>query len=453
MRQRSKEIQRQRRFSLVAIFLLLLSLESEAAEVSDLRSMAGTSPPKEETGQGVLTLEEAIRIALENHPGITAAQERAKAQQAVVGQQIAAYYPTITFNNSYRTTNGSDGTSVEPKAFDVFSSQASFDMVLHNFGKREGAVQSARHKLEATRYAYRATANDVVLAVKEAFYGYLQARALLKVREETVKDRELVVRQAQEFFAAGIRARIDVSRAESDLHNARADLIAAESGVKVTWAALKNTLGVEDFPERPMAEVLSATAPSMSLEEARRASFSSRPELQQLDAERKAQDQQLATARRGHLPDILFTANYGRTNSSLNGNTFPLQPIWTVQLGLNIPIFEGFRTAHRVEEALHNYYSVKAQEKQQKQRVVLEVEQSFLRLVEAEARTKATDAAVRSAKENLDLARGRYDLGVGSIIEVTDAQTLHTDAQTNHIRSLYDTKIAEAQLMRAIGRQ
>jgi outer membrane protein TolC len=118
---------------------------------------------------------------------------------------------------------------------------------------------------------------------------------------------------------------------------------------------------------------------------------------------------------------------------------------------LNFPIFDGFRTTNRVEEALRNYHSLRAQEEERKQQVALEVESSYLRLGEAEERIKATEAAERAAKENLDLANGRYQVGVGSIIEITDAQTLHTDAQTNHIRSIYDYKIAEAQLIRAVG--
>ncbi len=106
-----------------------------------------------------------------------------------------------------------------------------------------------------------------------------------------------------------------------------------------------------------------------------------------------------------------------------------------------------------MQEALHTYNSIRAQEEEERQQVALEVERSYLRLGEAQERIKATEAAARAAKENLDLANGRYQVGVGSIIEVTDAETLHTDAQTSHIRALYDYKIAEAQLIKAMGRQ
>ena len=434
--------------------LLFLSLPHgfEAAELS-LR-ITPDAPPE---GDKVLRLEDAVRIGLENHPRIRAAREKVGAQQAVLGQEFSAYYPTITFNNFYRTTTASGTTSTADRGFDFYSSQARFEMILYNFGKREGTVQSARNTVEATRYDLTATASDVVLAVRQNFYTYLQARAVVRVREETVKDRELIVRQAQGFYEVGTRPRIDVARAESNLFNARADLIAAQNAVRIAWTNLKNSMGVVDFPERPLAEELTITPARVSLDEAKEAAFASRPELRSFQAQRKAQDEKIAVARRSHLPDILFNADYGRRNSSRrregDPDTFPLQPTWTVQLSFKIPIFEGFRTTYKVQEALRNYHSIRAQEEDRRQQVALEVEQSYLRLLEAEERIKATEAAMRAAKENLDLANGRYQVGVGTIIEVTDAQTLYTDAQTNHIRSLYDHKIAEAQLIRAMGRQ
>ena len=210
-------------------------------------------------------------------------------------------------------------------------------------------------------------------------------------------------------------------------------------------------MGLKDLPEQPVTEDLSIVSTLLSLEQAKEDAFNARPELKSFEAQRKSQDQQIATARRGHLPDIIFDANYGRRNTSSDGNTFPLQPSWQVQLSLNIPIFDGFKTTNKVEETLHNYNSVRAQEEDRKQQVALEVEQSYLNMINTQERIKATQAAARAAKENLDLANGRYQVGVGSIIEATDAQALYTDAETSYVRTLYDYKIAEAQLQRAMG--
>lgn len=401
----------------------------------------------------VLTLDEAVQTALENHPNIKAAQERIGAQQAVLGQQKAAYYPTVTNANVYRTTTQTGTTGSSQTGFDFISSQLNFNLTLYNFGKREGAVQAARETLDATGYNYKTTVDSVILGVKQAYFTYLGLTALVKVREETIKSRELLVRQAQGFFEVGTRAKIDVVRAESNLYNAQADLITAQNAVKVAWVTLKNAMGLRELPDRPLVEDTTMTPIPYTLEEAREIAYKSRPELKSFEAQRRAQDQNIATARRGHLPDLIFDANYGRRNTSNTGtNTFPLNATWQVQLSLNIPIFDGFRTTNRVEENLRNYYVIRDQEEQQRQQVALDVEQSYVALVGLQERIKANEAAAKAAKENLDLANGRYQVGVGSIIEVTDAQTLYTDAQTTYIRTLYDYKIAEAQLVRAIGR-
>ena len=436
-------------FSVAMILAMLFPVTSRAADSpAPVQSLPPqTADPKENT----LTLDEAVQIALENHPNIKAAKERIGAQGAVLGQQMAAYYPTLNFNNVYRTSTQSGTTETSAQAFDFFSSAANLNMTLYNFGKREGAVQAARDTLDATEFNYKTTVDSVVLGVKQGYYAYLQARAIVQVREETVKSRELLVRQARAFYEVGTRARIDVARAESNLYTAQADLIAAQNALKVAWVTFKNALGLRELAERPLAEEAIITTIPYTLDEAREIAYNSRPELKSFEAQRRAQDQSIAVARRGHLPDLIFDANYGRRNDSRNGNTFPLNPTWQAQLSLNVPIFDGFRTTHRVEETLRNYYVIKFQEEQQRQQVALDVEQAYLRLVELQERIKANEAAAGAAKENLDLATGRYQVGVGSIIEVTDAQTLYTDAQTTYVRALYDYKIADAQLTRAIG--
>jgi outer membrane protein len=442
---------------LVCVMACAIALEGlpGLVQAAEIQMQVQATPPApgslSPTGK-LLTIEDAVRIGLDNHPRIRAAYERIGSQQAILGQQTAAYYPTISLSNQYRTSQSSTNGGNDHAA-DSFSSQAIFNMTLYNFGKREGNVQAARETLDATKQDYGTTTQDTVLSIKQSYYVYLASQALVKVRQDTVRNRELLVRQAQGFYEVGTRARIDVARAEANLYTARADLIAAENGVKIAWVTLRNAMGSPRLPEQPVAEDSPEVELSMNLAGARDAAFEARTELKSFDAQRRASDQLIAVARRGHLPDIIFDSSYGRRHVSDQAglNTFPLQPTWSVQLSLNIPIFDGFRTTNRVEETLHNYYNVKAQEEDRRQLIALEVEQSYLRVVETQERILATDSAAKAAKENLDLAQGRYQVGVGSIIEVTDAETLYTDAQTTYIRTVYDYKIADAQLARAMG--
>jgi outer membrane protein len=438
-------------FSFAVILAILIPVLSPAADSPAPAQLMLSQTAAPQSGN-VLTLDEALQIALENHPSIKVSKERIDTQQAVVGQQMAAYYPLVNMTNGFQTGNQAGSTTgVADRSFETYIMRTGVNMILYNFGKREGNVQSARDTLDATNFNYKTTVDGVIFFVKQSYFTYLGLRAIVKVREETVKSRQLLARQAQGFYDVGTRARIDVARAESNLYLAEADLITAQNAVKVAWAIFKNSLGVRVLPERPLVEDVTMTPVQYSLDQAKELAFASRPELKSFDAQRRAQDQLVAVARRGHLPDLLFDANYRRSNSSVVENTFPLLGGWQVGLNLLIPIFDGFRTTNRVQETLHTYYQIKSQEELQWQQVALDVEQAYLRLVELQERIKANEAAASAAKENLDLANGRYEVGVGSIIEATDAQNLYTDAQTTYIRTLYDYKIAEAALVRAIG--
>jgi outer membrane protein len=436
---------------------LMVAASAPAAEIQLQVQATPTAPASpgslSPTGK-LLTIQDAVQIGLANHPRIRSSSERIGSSQAQLGQQMAAYYPTVSNSNFYRSgTAGSTGT-VNATASDAFNSQLNFNMTLYNFGKREGNVQAARETLDASKQDYETTTQDIVLAIKQSYYNYLTAQALVNVRKDTVRNRDLLVKQARGFFEVGTRARIDVARAEANLYTAQADLIAAENAVKIAWVTLRNAMGSPRLPEQPVAEDSPEMTFSMNLSGARNVAYDARTELKSFEAQKRAADQLIATARRGHLPDIIIDSFYGRTHRSGDSafpETFPLRPAWQVQLSLNIPIFDGFRTTNRVDETLHNYYNIKAQEEDRRQQIALEVEQSYLRVVETQERINATESAAKAAKENVDLARGRYEVGVGSIIEVTDAETLYTDAQTTYIRTVYDYKIADAQLARAMG--
>jgi outer membrane protein len=461
----SNRFQQERSFWPVLVALILwpsLCQPAESQNPTPQMSLQMAEPK----ANGVLTLDDALQMALDNNPTVLQARERIGAQKAVLGQQMGAYYPTVSVSNFYRTgTEVNTTSSISLKgAFDTYSSQANANMTLYNFGKREGTVQAARETLDATAFNYTATVNNVVLGVKQAYYGYLQAKAIVKVNEDTVNERQLVVNQTQGFFDVGTRAKIDVVRAEANLYSAQADLITAQNAMQVAWVVLKNAVGVRDFPLRPLVEDTSTPtiAPPFGLDQAREIAYSNRPELKSFDAQKRAQDQTIAVARRGHLPDIIFDSNYRRANVSNNTATFlgksfkldafPLKPGWQVQVSLAIPIFDGFRTTNRVEESVRTYYVIKDQAEQQRQQVALDVEQSYLNLLGISERLKANRAAADASKENLDLATGRYQVGVGSIIELTDAQNLYTTSETTYVRTVYDYKIAEAFFQRAMGR-
>ncbi len=390
----------------------------------------------------VLTLRQAESMARDNHPGIRAAEERTKVQQSVLARAKAAYYPTAGVRGSYNNNPAAEGQNAHENTFNT-SGQVAW--LLSDFGRREGTVRREQETLEARRFSERVSVDDVIFGVRRAFFDYLRADAFVKVEQDTVKDRETLVRQAQGFFDVGTRPKIDVARAEAGLFAARAGLIGAQNGVRIAWARLKGAMGVTEFPERPVASDVNVRAPTLSLEEAVKAAFESRAEIKEFQSRLKAQQEAIDVVKLGRMPRVRVDGQYGRRWHND-------QDIISSSVTLEVPLFTGLTLKPEIERQVRDYAVIKAQLEEQQQRIALEVEESYLNLVEASERIKANEAQTRSAKENLDLANGRYQVGVGSIIEITEAQVINTRAQTDYIRSIYDHKVAEARLARAMGR-
>lgn len=396
-----------------------------------------------------LTLEEAVRIGLENHSSIKSAGFQTLAQAAIVKQRMSAYYPTVSLDNSFGNRGGKAS-----KTSDSLSSRIGFDMTLYNFGKREGTVQAARETLDARQFSYQATTNDIALFVKQAYYRVLQRNALLNVNDDTVKNRAATLKQTQSFYDVGTRPRSDVTQAQANLYTAQARLIQARKDVDVAWAELRNALGVDEFAKQPLGEELSLSPFPMTLEQAKEEAFANRPELLQFNADLRARDQLIAVARRNHLPDFTFNSSYGWNGSNGSGNElFPLQSNWVVGLNFNIPLFNGFQTTYKLQEELASYGSTKEQLRVQRQQVALEVESNYLNLVALRDVVNANEAAAVAAKQNLELQEARYQVGYATIVDVTTAQVTLTTAQIDYVNSIIDYKLAVAQVTNAIGRQ
>ena len=394
-----------------------------------------------DAGSNVLTLQDAERMALENHPGIRAATERVKVQEAVVQGAWAGYFPTLDARGVY------ENRTVESPLADrnLYNTTGAVGWLVTDFGRREGSIRREEDTLEARRFAKRTTVEEILLTVRRSFFEYLRAEALVRVDQDTVKDREALVRQARAFFDVGTRPKIDVARAEASLFAAKADLIGAQNGVKIAWARLKNAMGVTRFEQRPVAAEVNVQPPTLSLEEAVEAAFGSRTEIKDFLSRLDAGQEAIRLARKARLPRIRFDGQYGWL-------WHDEQDVVRSSLTLTVPLFAEFTIRPDIERNVREYHAIKAQRDEQRQRIALEVEESYLTLLESGERIKANEAQERSARENLDLANGRYQVGVGSIIEITEAQVVHTRAQTDHIRSIYDHKLAEARLARAMGR-
>jgi outer membrane protein TolC len=181
----------------------------------------------------------------------------------------------------------------------------------------------------------------------------------------------------------------------------------------------------------------------------RQEALEDRAELKRLHALENAAAAGVKVARSGELPILSGTASAGRASKDFP----PSGDTWNLGVNLTVPLFTGYATTEQIREAKAAVRAVQAQQANQRLLVLKQVESAWLLAREALARFASTDKEVAAARENQALAAERYREGVGTIIEVSDAQSQALEAETAHVQAIYDSRIAIAQIERAVGKE
>lgn len=401
-----------------------------------------------------LTLQRAIDIALKNQPSILASRSTVRANEARVGQAKANYYPQLSASGVYIKTSPAassvrsldTSTTSKNGAYDQYASSVALNQMVFDFGKTPTQVSINNLNTESSRFDLINTQDVVILNVKQAYYNVLQAQRNRDVARESVKQFQEHLDQARGFFRVGTKSKIDVTKAEVDLSNAQLNLIKAENQVRLSLVTLNNAMGVPDVPQYTLQDSLFYTKYDLTLEEAIPKAYSQRPDLLSLIKKKEASKASIDLARTGYFPVLSAAANYIYT-----GTNFPLSEGWNYGLTLSFPIFSGFQTKYQVAEAQANYDTVNANEQSLRLDIYSQIQQAYLSLRQAEESISTSELTVRQAKENVELATGRYRAGVGSPLEVTDALVGLNNAQVAYTQALTDYRNSQASIEKAIG--
>jgi TolC family type I secretion outer membrane protein len=408
---------------------------------------AAVPPAPSTKGSVTWSLADVTATALKNHPLILQSDADLAAAVARKGQAQSAWYPSIDLSTGYtRVRTFSDSSHRNVTTPNVFA-RGDLNWMLYDFGRTGASVDRADANAAVSRENAVTTREDVVFVATVAFYDVLRAEKTLEFRQQNLRQQEALHRQASAFYEAGVRAKIDVVRAEANLYDARAQLSQAENGVRVARITLLQRIGVDG----PAEFWLSGALPEFSLPgtlrdwvaEAER----NRPELRALVEKERAATESLRLARAGYLPFLSGAAGYG-----YEAEEVPLQQNYGLSVTLNYPLFSGFQTREQTKEALATISSTQYEFMETKRRVRLQVEVSAFSVQEAQERLSARKKQRDASEENLRLATARYEVGAGDIIEMTDAQAQMVRSETDAINTAFDFAVSHASLLRAMGR-
>ena len=404
--------------------------------------------------ENVLTLDQVIETALHRNPAIAISQQEVEASRARLTQTYSAYLPQVTANAGYTrfnkwTTDVFTGKDYRYQDNDYIGG-LSITQYLYDFGQTSGKVDQSRFSLSASEKSVKKTIADTVRDIKKSYFEVLKKQSLVQVNRESVRIQEEHLNQARAFFMAGVRPKIDVTKGEVEFANSRLNLIHADYALQSSLLDLENLLGGPPA-EGPYKLADVSTLPSqeaLAIDALVQEAGTRRPEIAVLNDQIKAAQAQLKYSRAGNWPSI--TANAG---GGLENNEFSLaQEYWQMGINVSWPLFTGYRTQGKIAESRAEIDKLESKRRQLELQIFNEVSIAYLGLNEAAESIRTSELVLQQARENMDLADGRYRNGVGSALEYSDAELVLTQAKSNLVQSSYQYHQKLAELDYAIGR-
>ncbi len=429
------------------------------AFIFSLLFLWGTNACGETPGPGEsLTLAQAIEIGLKNQPTIKAGISTVKTNEAKIGETKAGYYPQLSLNETYTRSGSSVGSGLSSQnsygstagPSNEYVSTVTMSQLLYDFGKTTNQVNVQRRTTDSARSDLDSTMNLVVFNIKQAYFNLLQGVQNRDVAQEAVSQFEEHLKQAKAFYEVGTKPKFDVTKAEVDLSNAKLALIKAENQVRLARVTLNNAMGLSDLPRYTLADKLSFDKFELPLEKALQQAYTQSADLRSIMAKKEAAKENVRYYEKGYYP--VLTGSAGFSHIIMNDSfAHRWDHDWNLGASLTFPIFSGFQTKYQVAGARSTVDTIAANELSLRLNIQSQLEQAYLNLREAGERITTTELIIRQAKENLDLANGRYDAGVGSPVDVTDAVVAVANAQVSRTQALYDYKVAGAGIEKIVG--
>ena len=401
-----------------------------------------------------LTLQAAETLALQNNPQVTVARLVALASKQVVRETRSAYWPQAAVNltgvdaqdNSRISAGGLNNPIIFPRA----AAGTIVSQLITDFGRTRNLVASSNLRAKAEQQNALATAEQIKLAVDQAFYAALQSQAVLQVANQTVQSRQTVVDQIQALFQSKLKSSLDLSFANVNLAQAKLLLLDAQNNSNAALADLSAALGYSNLQNLRLADD-SAPLPRVpgSADQFIVEAMQKRPELAALNYNYQSAEKFRVAERDLVLPSVRALGAVGST--PLAGATELAPWYGAVGADIEIPVFNGFLFSARAKEAQLRAQASKEQLRNLQDTIARDVRNGWLNATTAYQRVDVSRQLLHQANLSLDLAQTRYKLGLGSIVELSQAQLQQTQAEIGNAQATYDYKLALRALQFQVG--
>jgi outer membrane protein len=418
--------------------------------------------------QEPLSLQDAVRLALEQNPAIQVSAAAAKIAEQRVEQTRAGYWPDVNYTESFQygnnpvyvfgslleqhqfsSSNFDLGTLNRPDPLTNFSSQLTISETLFNGNKTRNQVQAAHLAVNIANEQGRQSEMDILLEVVDAYYTALLAQEGVKVSEEAYQTAQADLDRARSLREAEMTTESDELALQVRLSEVEDQRIRTRNDIQVSLARLNNVLAVPlDTPHNLTSPLRPAPNLPSPLEQYEEEAVSQRPEAQQAQTAVKMAEIDRQLSRAAFLPEVkaqsAFAANR-RTFASQGGTD------WLAGASLKLNLFNGFADRSRIAETA----LLKTQREQEWQRIQsalrLQVRQAFLNFNSANSRIETAQSAVAAAEEGHRIVANRYEAQLSTATDLLRSQSALSAAKQRYLSAVYDQRIAAARLERAAG--
>lgn len=436
----------------------------------------------------VLSLEDCIEIALKNSPNVKKSRYNYRLSKTDVNIAKASYFPTIGIGTGFNYNDSH--SNIRNTNNNYYSAEASISQLIWNFGKTNARIRMQKFNQISSEFNFDNSVISTIYAVKNNYYGVLAAKATVDVNRANVQINERNYQRTKAYFDEGIKSKIDLVNSEVYLSDSKVTLVQSVKNYQNALVKLNNSMYIAYAPEyeikntetfnfkrseipvnltkisekkdlsNPPQNITDATLTSSvekldvmenfnfkpfphTFEESVEIAIKNRPDLKAYENTLKAMKQSLLYIKREYYPEITGSAGYGfRDTNSTNSFSLGIN----LKSSVNIMSKKSEIDAGKIQvELAQNEIDLL------KQNIYFEVQAAYIDMIQLEKQIPLLAVKVRQTLENLELADGRYFVGIGDYIELQDAKVNYNNAQQSYVEAVYNYNVARAQLEQAIA--
>lgn len=423
-----------------------------------VHAQTGKLPSEPGTRGSFLALRDAIETALQKHPLLQEADATLKAAAARTGQTRSLYYPQVYAH--FDTIGGVGGINprfVAPAGamlrqnLSQYAGGVILNQRLYDFGLTRDLLESSQLAERAQEQTVTARRALVILSVQRAYFNSLKRYRLVQIAEDTVRERGTIRMLIDELYREQLKSKLDLDLVQVELTNAQSLLVKARNDLRASFAELNRAMGIAGSEDYVLEAITVQVRPQRPLDTLLAESLF-HPEVRRAKEFAASAEARVRATRKQYLPTVAAVASAGdfqpfdadRRSANTGG-------WWTAAGMVSMPLFTGFLIENQVREAVAQQAAAQAGSLNIEQALTQQVTNAYLDTITFAQQITLAEGQVQTAKEALQLARERYRLGLGSVVEVTQSEVALTSAQTKLAEAQYDYKTAEVTLAYAAG--